>query len=258
MTFMSFSQDGKFNFGARDLGIGGASITLGDKYSLFNNIGGIARLEEHSLFGSYQNKYGIAEFQVVGVGAIYHSTLGNAGVGFYKFGNDLFSQQRVHVVVGNQFQMVSLGIGIDLLQYSISTVGTQHAFALQFGGIVEITPQFYFGAHIFNLNQVKLVKETNEKVPTVMKGGISYRSSSELMINLEVEKDLYFAEIIKVGLEYQIIENVYLRTGISSEPFLGAFGLGFSSGKIQSDYAYANDSRLGAIHEFSISYSFKK
>ncbi len=233
-------------------------MTLGDHYSLFNNVGGLARVKSHFVFGGYQNRFGIREFQVIGAGAIYKTGLGNAGLGFHRFGDDLFSQQRLHLAIGNKFQLVSLGLAADLIQYNVSSVGTKRAIALEFGGIAEITSQLFFGAYIFNLNQVDLVKETGEKIPTVMKGGISYRPSEELFINVEVEKDLEFDEIIKAGLEYQIVENVFFRTGISSQPFLSAFGIGFHPKKLRFDYSYIDDSNLGSIHEVSLAYSFQQ
>jgi hypothetical protein len=257
LAFTTLAQDGKFNFGARSAALGGASLTIGDEYSLFNNVGGLGLVENHAVFAGYQNRFGVSSFQTIGAGAVYTTDIGNAGVGFYKFGDDLYSQQRIHLAIGNKIQMVSLGLGVDLLQYNISTVGSRQVIALQFGGIAEITEQLVFGAHIFNLNQAKLHKETGERVPTVMKGGVSYRPSDELMINLEVEKDLDFAEVIKVGIEYQLVESVYLRTGISTEPFLSAFGIGFHPKHFKFDYAYSNDSDLGSIHDVTISYLFK-
>lgn len=236
----------------------GASVTIRDPYSLFNNIGCLAKVMQHSVFGGYQSRYGIREFQVVGAGVVYHSEIGNAGVGFYKFGDDLYSQQKVHLAISNQFQMVSLGVGVDLVQYTISTIGTKQALAIQFGGVAEISSQFSFGAHIYNLNQAKLVKETGESIPTLMKAGISWQPGSELMINIEVEKDLDFDEVLKVGLEYQIIENVYLRTGIRTRPFVSSFGVGFSPKKFLFDYSYTGDSALGAIHELSLAYAISQ
>ncbi|GAB4250359.1 MAG: hypothetical protein Tsb0034_29600 [Ekhidna sp.] len=236
----------------------GASLTLGDEFSLFNNVGAMGRASSHAAFAGYQNRYGIPEFQVVGGGLLYNHRIGNVGVGYFKFGDDVFSQQRVHLAVGHKLQMVSLGLGVDLVQYHVESVGTQHALAIQFGGVAEITPQLFFGAHIFNLNQATLMSETNEKLPTVMKGGLSYRPSSELMINLEVEKDLDFKEVIKVGLEYQVVKNVFFRTGISTEPFIGSFGIGFHPKDLKFDYSFSNDSRLGNIHELSVSYAIRK
>ena len=256
--FNAQAQIGSFNLGGRSAGMAGASLTLGDEFSLFNNIGGLGRVENHAAFASYQNRYGVSQFQVVGAGAIYHSDIGNAGVGFYKFGDDIYSEQRVHLAIGNKIQMVSLSLGVDLLQYNISTVGTNNAVAIQFGGIAEITKQLRFGAHVFNLNQAKLDSETGERLPTVMKGGLSYRPTDELMINMEVEKDLDFDEIFRAGIEYQIVEKVFVRTGISTQPFLGAFGIGFHPKNLKFDYAFSNDSKLGSIHEISVAYSFKQ
>lgn len=258
IAFFSNAQVGSFNLGGRSAGMAGASLTLGDEYSLFNNIGGLGRVEDHTAFAAYQNRYGVSQFQVVGAGAIYTSDIGNAGVGFYKFGDDIYSEQRVHLAVGNKIQMVSLSVGVDILQYNISTVGTSNALAIQFGGIAEVTPQIRFGAHIFNLNQAKFDSETGERIPTVMKGGFSYRPSDELMLNLEVEKDLDFDEIFKAGIEYQIIEKVFVRTGISTQPFIGAFGVGFHPKNLKFDYGFSNDSKLGNIHELSVAYSLKK
>ncbi|WP_421764777.1 hypothetical protein [Ekhidna sp.] len=254
----ALGQTSSFNLGGRSGGMGGASVTLGDEYSLFNNIGGLGRLENHAAFAAYQNRYGVTEFQVIGAGAVYASNFGNTGVGFYKFGDDLYSEQRIHLAFSNKFQMVSLGVGLDLLQYNISTVGTKRALAIQFGGIAEISPALRFGAHIHNLNQAKINDETGERAPTVMKAGISYLPSKELILTAEIEKDLDFDEVFKAGIEYEIVENVYLRTGISTEPFLGAFGLGFHPKNFKFDYAFSNESRLGNIHEISFAYSFDK
>ncbi len=252
------AQIGSFNLGARSSGMAGASLTLADEYSLFNNIGGLGRVENHAVFSSYQNRYGISEFQIIGAGALYNSGIGTAGVGFYRFGDDIYSEQRIHLAFGNKFQMVSLGLGVDVVQYNVSTIGVTQALAIQFGGIAEITPQLRFGAHIFNLNQAEVSRETEEKIPTVMKAGISYLPSKELIITTEVEKDLDFDEVFKVGIEYQIIQSVFLRTGISTRPFLGAFGVGFHPKNLKFDYAFSNESRLGSIHEISFAYTFKK
>ena len=258
LLLSNHAQDGKFDLGARNSGMGCASVTLGDPYSLFNNIGGLAQVKEHHVFGGYQNRYGISELQVLGAGAIYHSSIGNVGLGFYRFGGELFSQQRIHLAVGNQFQLVSLGLGVDLIQYDVSTVGTKQVVSLQFGGIAEITRQLQFGAHIFNLNLAELVEETGERVPTIMKAGISYRPSNELMINIEVEKDLDFDEIIKAGIEYELVEAVFVRTGVITEPFTGTFGIGFYPKQFLFDYSYVNNSTLGAIHEVSLGYRLVK
>lgn len=258
ISFLAYSQNGSYQFGARSAAMGGASLTLTDEYSLFNNIGALGSIEDHGVFAGYQNRYGVTEFQVIGGGAVYNNRIGNLGVGYYKFGDDLFSEQRIHLAIGNKIQMISLGIGVDILQYHIESVGTKQAIAIEFGGVAEITPQLSFGAHIFNVAQAELDPELEEPLPTVMKAGISYKPSDELILTIEVEKDLDFDEIIKAGIEYKIVEAVFLRTGISTQPFIAAFGVGFHPRKLKFDYSFLNDSELGNVHELSVAYKIGK
>ncbi|MDE0472402.1 MAG: hypothetical protein OXH57_10715 [Ekhidna sp.] len=258
LVTVSFSQSGSYQFGARSSAMGGASLTLADEYSLFNNIGALGRLDHHSIFAGYQNRYGVTEFQTIAGGAVYRHRLGNVGVGYYKFGDDLFSEQRIHLAIGNQLQMVSLGIGVDVIQYTIESIGTKRAMVIEFGGLAEVTPQLFFGAHILNITQTELDSELEEPLPTVMKAGFSYRPSDELILGVEVERDLDFDEIIKAGVEYMIIKDVFLRTGISTRPLIAAFGIGFHSKRLRLDYSFSNDSKLGNIHEVAVAHQLGK
>ena len=148
---------------------------------------------------------------------------------------------------------MSLGLGVDLLQYYISGVGSRHVITVQFGSIIEIMPKLIIGLHIFNINQAKITKSTNERLPVVMKGGFSYLPTEEFMINVELEKNINFPEIIKVGFEYRVIETVYFRSGINLYPMSVHFGLGLVIKKLVMDYAFSNNNPLGSIHEISLS-----
>lgn len=249
-----FGQNGKYPMGARNAAIGGASLTLGDQWSLFNNIGALALSRNNIVFTSYQNRFNLSEFQIVGAGYVHTIHKVVAGLGVFRFGDELFSEQRVNLAVSHKLDRVSLGAGVDYLQYNVSTVGTKSALLIEFGGVAEITDQVWFGAHVFNINQAELSFTEREKLPVVMKAGISFRPSAELMINLETEKDLDFDEVFHLGLEYQLIETVYLRTGFNTSPFNGAFGLGFYPKQFQFDYSFSEDANLGSIHEISVSF----
>ena len=251
---MAYGQSCSYSLGARSSSIGGASVTLSDEYSLFNNVGALGAVEHHAVFAAYQNRYGIPEFQVIGGGALYSHQLGTFGIGYYKFGDDVFSEQKVHLAIGNQIQMISLGLAIDVLQYRMESIGTRQALVVEFGGLAEITPQLSFGAHLFNVTQAELGDDQNVPLPTVMKAGLAYCPSQELMMTIEVEKDLDFDEVIRSGLEYKVVEDIYLRTGVSTRPFVGAFGLGFHPKRLKVNYAFQNDSDLGNMHELAVAY----
>ena len=244
--------------GARNSGMGGATTTLGDQWSLFNNVAGLGLVDGDYAFSSYQSRFGIKELQTIGAGFVHGFGKSTIGGGVFRFGDALFSEQRVSVGIGHQLDRVSLGISAGYLQYNISTVGSKGTLIIEFGGIANITEELSFGAHIFNVNQTSLVAEQDERIPTVMKAGLSYQPNEELILSVETEKDLDFDEVIRVGLEYQIVEDVFVRTGLNTEPFIGAFGIGFYPKNFQIDYSFSNDPNLGSIHEFSFSYVFSK
>jgi len=258
LCLSAHAQSGKFPMGARNAALGGASVTLADQWSVFNNVGAMGLLDGDFAFTSYQNRFGISELSTMGAGYVRDFGNSAAGVGVFRFGDEFFSEQRVNVAFGHQLDRVSLGASIDYLQYNIATVGSRGVMVIEFGGVAEITKQIHFGAHIFNLNQATLVKGTYERIPTVMKAGLSYRPSDDLLFNIETEKDLDFDEVFKAGLEYRIVERVFVRTGFRTAPFNGSFGIGFRPKQFQFDYAFSNDTNLGAIHELSVSYQFKR
>ncbi len=250
------SQDGKFNLGARSAGMAGASLTLSDGWSAFNNVGGLGALTEATVNVSYQNRYDVSALQVVGLAYTHPTEWINGGISFYRFGDDLYSQQKLTFSIGNSIQMVSLGGGISIVQYRLESIGVKQVTVFEFGGIAEIIPELVIGTHIFNISQTDL-NET-ESVPIVMKIGISYRPVSSLMINTELVKDLDLSESLVFGLEYELIPLIRIRSGIDTRPRSASFGLGFYLKGFSLDYAYSMRDPLGSINELSLSRSFSK
>ncbi len=252
------AQNGRYDLGSRANGMGNASVTLSDSWSMFHNIGALARFKHTSATASYQNRYGIPEFNTLGGGFTRPTLNGVAALGVFRFGDDLYSEQKINLGYSNQFGLASLGINVNYLQYNIEATGTRGIFTLDFGGVADITDQLLFGAQVTNITQSELSSFSGEKIPTVMTAGLSYRPSDELMLNAEIEKDLDFDAYFKLGLEYQVIEKLKVRTGLTTEPFESAFGVGFTPSAFTVDYAFRNNPNLGDIHELTITFQFKE
>ncbi len=242
--------------GARSAALGGASVTLEDEWAVFNNVGALSYVEGISLFGSYRNQYGVPEFSSMAIGVTAPLLNGTVAVGAFRFGDDLYNEQKVNLGFSNRFGIVSLGANFNYYQISIMEGGTAQAFLFDFGGHAKLTEQFFFAAHVSNLNQAKVSEVNSERVPTYMKAGISYRPLESLMLNAEIEKSIDEDSQLKFAIEYEIIETVFIRTGIITEPFKSNFGIGFDPGKLAVDYAYGNHPDLGDIHQFSFTYRF--
>ena len=80
-------------------------------------------------------------------------------------------------------------------------------------------------------------------MPTIFRIGLGYNFSDKVTLTIETEKDLDMKPVFKAGLEYNIIANLYLRTGISttSPIYSYAFGVGYKFKGISLDIAFNKD-----------------
>lgn len=241
-----FGQDGHYLAGGRSAGMAGTSLTLADAYSTLNNPGSLGRVSTSSAFAGYQNRYGINDLQSFTGGFVYAKPWATSAFSYYRFGGDLFNQQRMSFAIGNQIQLVSLGLGVSLLQYQVEGLKTIHRTAIEFGGQAQLVPQLVFAAHLFNFRQ-------RTYVPTVMRAGLSYRPTEKWMLNAEAEKDLALPEVFRMGMEYQLLKPLAFRTGFSNHPFKSTFGFGLNWNAFQFDYGLTN-SQLGSKHDVSLIY----
>ncbi len=260
LPFFALAQGGNYQISARNAAMGGASATISDAYSAFHNVGALGGFDEGiTALAGYQRRYGLAELSLFGFGLTAPTEYGTFALTANRFGNsDLYNEQRLGLAFSNTIGFVSLGAAINYIQYSIETAGTRPLISIDFGGKVTLSEQLSFGAYIRNLNQAQVQEFTDERLPTSLVFGFSYRPTDLLMLNAELDKDLEFDEIFKIGLEYQVVNNIFLRTGLQTAPFHGSFGVGFAPRRLAFDYAYLTNNNLGDRHELSLTYRISK
>jgi hypothetical protein len=244
--------------GGRASGIANTAVTITDSWALFNNPGGLAGIRQYHLLFDYDNRFGIAGLQSIAAGVVLPARYGSYGVSVQKTGDALYSEQMAGAAFSHKINHVQLGIKASYLQIHVGDIGTKAALVMEFGGVASITPQLSFGAHVYNLNQAKLARYQDERIPTVMKTGLSYKPINKLMLNLEAQKDIDFPAVVKAGVEYEIVKNIYLRTGISTKPSINYFGWGLHKKVFHFDYAMRSHTVLGLSHHLSVALPFGK
>ncbi len=245
--------------GARAAGVGNAAVTLTDIWALSNNTAGMAALKKVELGAFAHNRFGLAELSTVGLLAVIPTAkYGTWGLDLQRFGGDLYNEQRLGFGVAHQLGVVRVGLKADVLQVRIKEWGSRKTVALSLGGQSEVIPGLVFGAHIFNLNQAKLHQFEDERVPTVMKIGLSYQIAAKVLVLAEVEKELEFPAAAKGGLEYRIIPALGLRMGFHSGTRSGTAGVDFTFNQFQVAYALGAQNQLGVSNYLSVGYIWNK
>lgn len=244
--------------GARAAALGNASVTLPDLWAVQNNVAGIAGLEKPQVGAYVENRFGIRAFTTVAFTAVYPTgRYGSYGLSISRFGDELYNQQHLGFGIAHKLGQFSLGAKLDIWQITVKGYGSRQALALSVGGQAEIVPGLYFGAHAYNLNQAKLAAFEDERLPTIMKAGLSYRPYHKLLLAIETEKNIDYDASLKAGIEYQIIEDKFtLRSGFITQTNTLTFGAGFRARQLYVDYAFGNTTHIGSSHHLSVAYQF--
>ncbi|HEX8546849.1 MAG TPA: hypothetical protein VF691_07795, partial [Cytophagaceae bacterium] len=167
-----------------------------------------------------------------------------------------FSEQTVGIGLAHSLDKVLLGVKVNYYQLHIDEAPMRRNLIANFGGIVKFFETFIFAAQISNFNISKLSQE-RYLIPVYLRTGISYRPNKSLMVNIEAEKNIQYKGIVKLGIEYTIVNRLMIRTGTTSQSFSPHFGAGFKSESFQLDYALISSSTLGFVHQISCSYKIK-
>lgn len=258
--FSAYGQVGTETFpkGARSLGMANASVTLQDGWSVFNNIGGLASLESSQAFFGYDHRLGLNELTTLAAGLVQVHDFGVFGLGLSHYGGTLFNQQNIGVGFSNSLGIASFGFKINYFQTNIEGFGRKASPVLEFGGVAALGTDLFFGAHVYNFTRARLSKISQDYLPTVIKAGISYRLTEQLMVNIEGEKEIRLDPQLKMGLEYVMLQKLWLRTGVHTHSENLFFGLGFRPKRFLLNYALSQNYRLGYTHHFSLDYYFNE
>jgi hypothetical protein len=243
--------------GARAQGIGYASSALFDTWGIFNNIAGTAKHAEATAAFAYDLRTAIPGANRTALALAIPMKLGVISSGVFRFGDDLYSESILSAGFSNQLGLAALGVKVNYIQYRTEGFGSKGVFTLNAGGIAELTPNLFIGAYITNINQPDISSD-DDRLPTLLTAGISFRPTDKVIIATELEKDLDYDVTWKMGLEYAFQTKFCVRTGYNIGPNASFFGLGFKTTKFFLDYALQYSTLLNFSHQASVSYLFSK
>lgn len=242
--------------GAEANGMAYASSCLTGPWALLNNVGGLTGISAVTMSASCELSPSLpwARRSALAIGLPLKLT--TIGIGAYRFGDRLYSEQMVTAGFSNKLGLASLGMRFDYIQYRAESFGNKSALSICLGGIAEITPSISVGAFMTNINQAWLSREQNERLPTSMSVGVGIKPTENLFIAAEAEGGLEQSLSYRSGIAYRATKGFVARTGFSLNPDTAFIGIGFTISKLTLDYAFQYHSRVFSSHQASIAYTF--
>ena len=248
-----------FPIGTRPAALANTYVMQSDLWSVYHNQAGLGFYPHFSLGFHHENKFVVDEFSLHALGLTYPVKPGTIGFSYSYFGYENYNVSKVGLGFGKSFGSdFSAGLQLNYhYTYIAGDFESESNVSVEGGIQYKPAKNISIGAHLFNPARSKSSYYQNDTLTTSFKTGVGYSPSERLFIGVEVEKHLNRELIFKSGIEYRIIESLYLRTGISTNPVMNTFGLGYKIGKISADIAFTRHQILGFTPHFSLQIEFR-
>jgi hypothetical protein len=254
---LSAEQD-KWQAGARSSGMGYASLMNQDVWSGFNNPGALTGVTDMSIGLNWENSFLVNELSRVAFAFVLPVDDNALSVGYTHFGYSLYSENRLSLAYAMRLaDWLSMGVQVDYFNAVQSDIyGNSNVLTFDVGLMASPADGLLFGAHVFNPANIMFSGEQNRDLPVAMRVGIGYWFSDNMLASIETETDMADYTMFKAGLEYRLLENFYLRTGVNAKPLKASFGAGWKWNNLNIDLAYSYHNVLGSSPHLGVSYAF--
>lgn len=255
---ISLSAYSQYNPGAKQISLSNSDVALSnDVFSLFNNPSGLSQMSWREV-GVYYSPAPFGLSELANGYVAYHepSDIGSFAIGGMSYGFDLYRESKFALGYSYNFQnKFFVGLAINYQTVSIQNYGNDGALFFNLGGLAYITNLFRVGFSVQNINRATFGNE-DDQIPMILNTGLSYDVVDELTLNFALEKDIKYKTSFQFGVNYDIIENISLRSGFSNEPSKYSVGIGINYLMFSLDYALFTHNDLGLTHQAGVIVSF--
>ena len=242
-----------FNSSAQSGGVGDCQATLSGIWSLNGNISGSTNIDRISLGISLENKFGINELNNKMALIAIPTNSGVFGLSVQQYGFKLYNENKIGLSFSKELSNTfNSGIKINYYNTHIENLENIGFFSFEIGIQKDLNRQLIMGIHINNpINFTE-----NNSLNNIISVGLLYKVNQKVNLYTEGENSDYNEMSVKSGLEYEIIDRMFLRTGYNSKSNKNTFGFAYSYKKYSIDIATYHHETLGFSSQFSLSTSF--
>ncbi len=247
-----------WSYHGRFAGMGNASVMLYDVWGVYNNQAGLAKLESTELAVNYENKFGLSQIGtqsgVLGVPTKFGTFAGT----YRRYGYTDYSENNLGLAYARTLgQYISVGIQFDYLFYHQSSgYDNTGAFLLQVGIIAHPVENLQIGAQIYNPTMTTLINYDDEPVNTILRFGAGYTFVEKVLLTSEVEVSVEEDGRFKFGVEYEPVDDLFVRTGVATAPNQYFLGLGYRLKSLVIDISASTHETLPLSSQIAFRYIF--
>lgn len=249
---------GQAHFGARLAAMANSGNAVKDVWNIQGNPAGITGLHAITAALDYTKYLFAPQLSRQALALAIPLKNSYVGLGLDRYGIAEYSEIKVSMALIRKFgKQLAIGLKGNYHQLKISNYGATTAFSLDVGLLYNWNENLIVGFYISNPAQQKYkTTALGLVIPTTIQLGLSYALSDKILIATNVSKALKIQIDAAIGLEYQLLQLLSLRGGLSAQPFKQYAGFGLNYKKIMLDMAIESDPYLGYSPQITLGYVF--
>lgn len=256
----SYAQFEMPEYGIRSSGMGGCSVALNDIGSGIENISSLAQHSGCHLSISTNINHSIPELSTKNIALSFSTQEKGAWLIRYQhFGSSRYHEQKATAGYAISLgKTLNVGAALHYMHSGCADAHYQRQNLVTFSASMQYYPtkDLIIGIKLFNPAMVRFHSNDEIRTAAIMQAGVSYNATSKFVTSIEIEKQTYRRPTIKTGLEYEILQNLRIQTGVASNPMRYTFGMNIEMTKMQLGIALQTHQTLGLSPQLGITYHF--
>lgn len=234
------------------LGVGQATVSWNDAHAAANNQAGMLGTDNFAFQASAGRLWGLVNVFSTSASKKFNDS--NAiGISIKHVGDSDLNRQIIGLSYARKIlKNWDISIQADLLSNQTQSFGNKYLATLELGSMIQATEKLRVGFHVFNPFGLALTE--TEEIPAIIRLGVLYELSKKVHLMAEVEQQLVLDYDIKAGIDYELIENLHLRSGFSTRGSQLYFGLAYGFGNFAIHGATSIHPNLGITPAGEISF----
>ena len=247
---------------------------VNDVWASYYNPAGLAEIKSYLFGASYQTPFNLSYFKNYFLSGVYPlpGNYGCISLSFQNFavkyqGNELSAENTIAFSHGfylmkDMSSSLSAGYSLKYYHWSLGEsiggvdLGSGGTFGFDVGMQASIYNRTYVGVYFLNLNAPKIGDLTKHELPQRLVIGAAYRPQNEITTTIAINKTIGMETQLEGGFDFQIMEMIALRLGVSTQPNRFSGGIGLNYQNFFFDYAVRTHPVLAETHQFGLSYIF--
>lgn len=248
----------QYNTGPRLVAMGKTQASVNDLWSIEANVAAINNIKKPTIALNYLKYSFDKELSNQGLAAVFPFKNTFFGFSAQRYGITAYNEIKTGISITKKLgDKLSIGLKGNYHQIKIINYGNTKGYSLNAGLFYQFNHQFAFGFYSNNLAQQNYINQNiATQIPSGIHIGAHYKATNKVLIATTLSKHTNGNIDIGLGVEYEIIGNILLRTGLNAKPFKQYAGLGLNYKKLSMDLAFENDKNLGYTPQIALGYAF--